>query len=51
MRPVLSIASPDPQYAVKAESLEQLKDEARRGEIALLFEDEVDLNLLPGLIG
>jgi putative transposase len=51
VRPVLSIASPDPDYAGKAESLEQLKEQARRGEIILLFEDEVDLNLLPGVIG
>ncbi len=51
IRPVLSIASPDPEYDVKAESLEQLKEQARRGEITLLFEDEVDLNLLPGVIG
>ena len=51
VRPVLSIASPDPDYEVKAESLEQLKEQARRGEIILLFEDEVDLNLLPGVLG
>jgi hypothetical protein len=51
VRPVLSIASPDPDYDVKAEALEQLKAQARRGELTLLFEDEVDLNLLPGVIG
>ena len=51
VRPVLSIASPDPDYAVKAEALEQFKAQARRGEINLLFEDEVDLNLLPGVLG
>lgn len=51
VRPVLSIASPDPEYAAKAEALEQLKDQARRGEIVLLFQDEVDLNLLPGVLG
>lgn len=50
VRPVLSIASPDPEYAVKAEALEQFKAQARRDEINLLFEDEVDLNLLPGVI-
>jgi transposase len=49
IRPVLSIASPDPDYDVKAESLEQLKEQARRGEITLLFEDEVDLNLIERL--
>jgi transposase len=51
VRPVLSIASPDPEYAVKAARLEQLRDQARQGEITLLYEDEVDLNLLPGVIG
>jgi hypothetical protein len=51
LRPVLSIASPDPDYPVKAEQLVHLKEQARRGEIALRFEDEVDLNLLPGVIG
>jgi hypothetical protein len=50
LRPVLSIGSPDPDYASKVQQLEQLKDQARRGEIILLFEDEVDLNLLPGVI-
>lgn len=51
VRPVLSIASPDPDYAVKAEALEEFKAQAHRGEIILLFEDEVDLNLLPGVLG
>jgi putative transposase len=51
VRPVLSISSPDPQYASKAVQLQTLKEQARRGEIILLFEDEVDLNLLPGVIG
>jgi transposase len=51
VRPVLSIASPDPDYEVKAAALEQLKAQARQGGVILLFEDEVDLNLLPGVIG
>ncbi len=51
VRPVLSISSPDPDYESKAKRLEELKAQARRGEISLLFEDEVDLNLLPGIIG
>lgn len=51
VRPVLSIASPDPEYAVKAAVLEDCQAQARRGEIVLLFEDEVDLNLLPGVLG
>ena len=49
IRPVLSIASPDPDYSVKLAQLNELKDQARRGEIVLLFEDEVDLHLLPGV--
>lgn len=49
LRPVLSINSPDPQYEVKADELELLKERARRGEIILLFEDEVDINRLPGI--
>lgn len=51
VRPVLSIASPDPEYETKAARLAQLKDQAQSGQITLLFEDEVDLNLLPGVIG
>jgi transposase len=51
VRPVLSISSPDPEYEVKVERLEELRAQARRGEIILLFEDEFDLNLLPGIIG
>ena len=51
VRPVLSISSPDPEYEAKVERLEELKAQARRGEIILLYEDEVDLNLLPGIIG
>lgn len=49
VRPVLSIASPDHDYVAKAEQVERLKQKARCGEITLLFEDEVDLNLLPGV--
>lgn len=51
VRPVLSISSPDPDYAVKVERLAELKAQAQSGEIILLYEDEVDLNLLPGIIG
>ena len=51
VRPVLSISSPDPDYEAKVGYLAQLKAQARRGEIILLYEDEVDLNLLPGIIG
>lgn len=51
LRPVLSINSPDPDYAPKAEQLTRYREQARRGDIILLYEDEVDLNLLPGVIG
>lgn len=47
LRPVLSISSPGPDYPAKAAYLEKLKAWARQGQIILLFEDEVDLNLLP----
>jgi putative transposase len=50
IRPVLSINSPDPDYAAKAEHLKQCQEQARQGEMILLYEDEVDLNLLPGII-
>ncbi|HZK67643.1 MAG TPA: IS630 family transposase [Chloroflexota bacterium] len=49
-RPVLSIRSHDPEYVAKAAELELLKSSARQGDIILLYEDEVDLNLLPGVI-
>lgn len=48
IRPVLSINSPDPDYETKALHLEQCQEQARQGEMILLYEDEVDLNLLPG---
>src|SRR5690349_19114092 len=51
VRPVTCIASPDPDYADKAAELARYQEQARRGEIVLLYEDEVDLNLLPGVIG
>ena len=50
IRPVLSINSPDPEYAARAEHLEACRERARRGDIILLYEDEIDLNLLPGVI-
>jgi transposase len=51
VRPVLTIASPDPEYEPKGAYLEQLKAQADQGQLTLLFEDEVDLNLLPGVLG
>lgn len=51
VRPVLTISSPDPDYAVKAAQLQVYQEQARRGAIVLLFEDEIDLHLLPGISG
>lgn len=50
LRPVLSIASPDPDYQRKVKQLEKYKKQAKNGEILLYFEDEIDLNLLPGIL-
>lgn len=49
-RPVLTVHSPDPTYDEKAAELADLREQARRGEIVLLYEDEFDLNLLPGVV-
>jgi putative transposase len=51
VRPVLTISSPDPDYASKAAQVQGYQEQARRGEIVLLFEDEIDLHLLPGIRG
>ena len=51
VRPVGTVTSPDPDYQTKAEQLVLQVETARRGEVVLLFEDEVDLHLLPGIIG
>jgi putative transposase len=51
IRPVLTISSPDPEYESKAAQLLLYQEQARRGEITLVFEDEVDLHLLPGIPG
>jgi transposase len=51
LRPVLSIRSPDPAYAAKVATLQAYQAQAARGEVTLLFEDEVDLHLLPGIAG
>ena len=50
LRPVLSIASPDPDYTGKVKRLEKYKKQAKNGEIRLYFQDELDLNLLPGVL-
>ena len=51
IRPVLSIRSPDEHYAEKVERLRNHLAAAKRGEVVMLFEDEVDLHLLPGITG
>ena len=50
LRPVLSIGSPDPAYRRKVQRLEKYKKQARNGEILMFFQDEIDLNLLPGIL-
>ena len=50
LRPVLSIASPDPAYRRKVKQLEKYKNQAKNGEILMFFQDEIDLNLLPGIL-
>jgi transposase len=50
VRAVPFIASPDPNYWQKAKKLASLQRRAREGKIILLYEDEVDLNLLPGVM-
>ena len=50
LRPVLSINSPDEQYESKAAHLKECQGWAREGKMILLYEDEIDLNLLPGII-
>lgn len=47
-RPVLSIASPDPEYKSKLKKLKKYQKQAKNGEILLYYQDEIDLNLLPG---
>jgi transposase len=50
LRPVLSVASRDPDYRRKVKRLEKYKKQAKNGEILLYFQDEIDLNLLPGIL-
>jgi transposase len=49
-RPVLRIASPDPEYQQKAKKLKRYQKQAKNGEILLYYQDEIDLNLLPGIL-
>lgn len=50
-RPGLRVASPDPRYAPKSRYLRRLQRAARRGQIHLYYEDEMDVALLPTLSG
>lgn len=50
IRPVLTVNSPDSDYQAKLDKLQACQEQAKGGEIILLYEDEVDLNLLPGVI-
>jgi len=50
LRPVLSVSSPDPDYATKAARLADCQEQARQGKLILLYEDEFDLNLLPSVL-
>lgn len=49
-RPVLSIASPDPEYTKKVKKLKRYQKQAKTGDILLYYQDEIDLNLLPGIM-
>ncbi len=50
LRPVLSVTSTDEAYETKAAHLRECQESAREGKMILLYEDEIDLNLLPGVI-
>ncbi len=47
LRPVLTVASPDPEYEHKRVRIEDLQRQAEAEEIDLYYEDEIDLALLP----
>lgn len=49
-RPVLSIASPDPEYKQKTKKLKKYQKQAKNGDLLLYYQDEIDLNLLPGIM-
>jgi transposase len=50
LRPVLSVSSPDPEYEAKVKHLAECPEQARQGKLVLLYQDEFDLNLLPGVL-
>lgn len=47
LRPVLTVASSDPEYDSKRARIEGLQLQAEAGTIDLYYEDEIDLALLP----
>jgi transposase len=47
LRPVLTVASPDPEYDSKRARIEDLQRQTDAGTIDLYYEDEIDLALLP----
>lgn len=47
LRPVLTVASPDPAYESKRVKIEELQRRAQAGGIDVYDEDEIDLALLP----
>jgi putative transposase len=49
LRPVLTVASPDPEYDSKRARIEDLQRQAEAGTIDLYYENEIDLALLPTL--
>jgi transposase len=51
VRPVLNVSSPDEHYETKATHLQDCQQLARDGKMILLYEDEFDINLLPGIMG
>lgn len=51
VRSVLHVRSADPDFSPKVTQLASYVAQAEAGTIQLLFADEVDLNLLPGVLG
>jgi len=51
VRPVLHVRSHDPEFLPKAARLATVVAQAEAGANHLLFADEVDFNLLPGVLG
>jgi hypothetical protein len=41
----------DREYVAKVARLKTYQEQARRGEVILLFADEINLHLLPGIAG